>query len=116
MRKKTELYKKEQDDIIEKLIQLLELDEQKSTTLYELDNNKVKTDAIMKMIPTIRKFFSSSKITGISEPDKLGRPWLSLIRQLVKGRYNMFSCDYRFQIEGDDNVIRTKKYLFQKIN
>ncbi len=48
MRKKTELYKKEQDDIIEKLIQLLELDEQKSTTLYELDNNKVKTDAIMK--------------------------------------------------------------------
>ena len=116
MRKKTELYKQEQDDIIEKLIQLLELDEQKSITLYELDNNKVKTDAIMKMIPTIRKFFSSSKITGISEPDKLERPWLSLIRQLVKGRYNMFSCDYRFQIEGDDTVIRTKKYLFQKIN
>ena len=59
MRKKTELYKKEQDDIIEKLIQLLGLDDQKSTTLYELDNNKEKTDAIMKMIPTIRKFFSS---------------------------------------------------------
>ena len=68
----------------------------------------------MKMIPTIRKFFSSSKITGISEPDKLGRPWLSLIRQLVKGRYNMFSCDYRFQ--KDDQIIRTKKYLFQKVN
>ena len=71
MRKKTELYKKEQDDIIEKLIQLLGLDDQMSTTLYELDNNKVKTDAIMKMIPTIRKFFSSSKITGIRAPDKL---------------------------------------------
>jgi hypothetical protein len=116
MRKKVELYKKEQDDIIEKLIQLLELDDQMSTTLYELDNNKIKTDAIMKMIPTIRKFFSSSKITGISEPDKLGRPWLSLLRQLVKGRYNMFSCDYRFQIEGDENVIRTKKYIFKKMN
>ena len=38
MRKKTELYKKEQDDIIEKLIQLLELDYQMRTTLYELDN------------------------------------------------------------------------------
>ena len=42
MRKKTELYKKEQDDIIEKLIEMLELDEQMSTTLYELDNNKNK--------------------------------------------------------------------------
>jgi hypothetical protein len=113
MRKKTELYEKEQNDIIEKLIRTLELDEQMSITLYELDNNKTKTDAIMKMIPTIRKFFSSSKITGISEPDKLERPWLSLIRQLVKGRYNMFSCDYRFQ--QDNRTIRTKKYLFQKI-
>lgn len=44
MRKKTELYKKEQDDIIEKLIQLLELDEQKSTILYELDNTDRKGD------------------------------------------------------------------------
>lgn len=61
------------------------------------------------MLPTIRKFFSSSKITGISEPGKLGRPWLSLIRQLVKGRYNMFSCDYRFQNN------KNKKYLFQKL-
>ncbi len=114
MRKKTELYKKEQDEIVEKLINILKLDEQMSITLYDLDNNKVKTDAIMKMIPTIRKFFSSSKIIGISEPDRLERPWLSLIRQLVKGRYDMFSCDYRQQV--DNNTIRTKKYLFQKIN
>ena len=35
MCKKTELYKKEHDDIIEKLIQLLEFDDQMSTTLYE---------------------------------------------------------------------------------
>ena len=39
---------------------------------------------------------------------------LSLIT--LKGRYYMFSCDYRFQIEGDENVIRTKKYIFQKMN
>lgn len=41
-------YTKEQDDIVEKLIQLLELDDQMGTTLYKLNNNKVKTDAIMK--------------------------------------------------------------------
>ncbi len=122
MRKKTELYKEEQDTIIEQLIEILGLDDQMSITLYELDNDQEKIDKIMELVPTIRKYFSASNIKGIkqaSQPqsnddNKVTRPWLSLVRQIVKSKYNMLSCDYR--IKKEDQTIRTKKYLFQKIS
>jgi hypothetical protein len=40
MRLKSELYKKEQTEIINNIIEILDLDNENSTTLYELDNNK----------------------------------------------------------------------------
>ncbi len=114
MRKKTELYKEEQDTIIEQLIEILGLDDQMSITLYELDNDQEKIDKIMELVPTIRKYFSASTVIGITDPEKTSRPWLSILRQILKGRYNMLSCDHR--IKTDDKTIRTKKYLFQKIS
>ena len=40
MRLKSELYKKEQDYITDKIISILDLDNKNTYTLYELDNNK----------------------------------------------------------------------------
>lgn len=40
MRLKSELYKKEQDELTNKVIQILDLDEKGTTTLHELDTNK----------------------------------------------------------------------------
>lgn len=39
MRLKEELYKKEQDEILQKIINIIDLDKENSITLYELDNN-----------------------------------------------------------------------------
>lgn len=49
MRLKSELYKKEQTEIINNIIEILDLDNEKSTTLYELDNNKEKQNKIMEL-------------------------------------------------------------------
>lgn len=111
MRYKTELYKEEQDEIINKLIEILELDTNNSIVLYDLDNDKEKQDKISKLIPEIRKYFSFSSIIGASEPDKVKRPYLSIIRQITKSKYNMMSCDYRIKKEGQKDI-RTKKYIF----
>ena len=46
MRLKSELYKDEQLHICDKIINILELDDSGSTTLYELDNNKNKQNAL----------------------------------------------------------------------
>jgi hypothetical protein len=58
MRLKSQLYKKEQRDIIDKIINIMGLDDENSVTLYELDNNDEKQKKILDLIPEIRKYFS----------------------------------------------------------
>jgi len=42
MKLKSILYKKEQDDLVDKIINILEMDNENSIILYNLDNNKIK--------------------------------------------------------------------------
>ena len=111
MRLKSELYKKEQGEIVDKIIDILELDDENSIILYNLDNDKEKQNKILALIPEIRKYYSFTTIIGASEPDKAKRPYLSIIRQLTKRKYTMSSYDYRITQEGK-KVIRTQKYIF----
>ncbi len=110
MRKKTELYGKQQDEIIQKLIEILDLDGDDSITLYELENDKVKINKIMDLIPDIRMFFTFGNIVGVSEPENVKRPWLSIIKILTRKHYRMFKSDFRIQT--DTELIRTKRYTF----
>lgn len=114
MRLKSILYKKEQDELIDMIINILELDHENSIILYNLDNDKTKQDKILELIPEIRKYYSFSTIIGASEPTKAKRPYLSIIRQLTKSKYKMNSYDYRINNNGKE--IRTKKYIFELIN
>ena len=86
MRLKSELYKKEQDDIINKIITILDLENKNAYTLYELDNNKEIQKQIMVLIPEIRKWFSFNGIKAVGEPSKIKRPWLSIIKHLIKSK------------------------------
>ena len=113
MRLKSELYKKEQDDIINKIITILDLENKNAYTLYELDNNKEIQKQIMELIPEIRKWFSFNGIKAVGEPSKIKRPWLSIIKHLIKSKYNMESKDFQFTENG--KYIRTHTYSFTKI-
>ena len=97
MKLKSILYKKEQDDLVDKIINILELDDENSIILYNLDNNKIKQDKILELIPEIRKYYSFSTIIGASEPTKAKRPYLSIIRQLLKSKYKLNNYDYRIK-------------------
>ena len=110
MKLKSELYKTEQYKICDKIIDILELDNDKSITLYELDNDKVKQQKIIDLIPDIRKYFSFGSIVGASEPENTKRPWLSIIRHITKIKYQLIYGDYTKKI--NDTRIRTKRYIF----
>ena len=58
MRKKSELYPKEQKKICDKIIEILTLDDENSVYLYDLDNDSAKSKQIMDLLPEIRTFFS----------------------------------------------------------
>lgn len=114
MRLKSELYKKEQDEMIEKIISILDLKNKNAYTLYELDKNDEIQNKIMELIPKIRKWFSFNGLKAVGEPSKIKRPWLSIIKQLTKTIYNIESKDFQFTENG--KPIRTKTYIFSLIS
>ena len=79
MRTKKEVYKKEQDEIIHKIISIVGIEDNTQITLYELDNDIKKQKEIMDLIPTIRKYFSFNNLKAVGEPERIKRPWLSNI-------------------------------------
>ena len=111
MRTKKEIYKKEQNEIINKIISIVEIEDNKQITLYELDNDIKKQKEIMDLIPTIRKYFSFNNLKAVGEPERIKRPWLSIIKQLTKEKYKLHKKDYRIYQEAG-GVIRTKIYKF----
>ena len=112
MKLKSDLYQKEQNEILNKLINILEINNDSTIILYELDNDEIKQKQIIDLIPNIRKYFSLSNVRGIKNPETLKRPWLSIIRQMLKSKYKMISKDY--QLTKDEKKIRTKKYIFSE--
>lgn len=114
MRLKSELYQKEQNAICEQIIKILDLNEQNSITLYELDMDEHKKQQIMDLLPEIKKYFSFSYIEGARNPHKIKRPYLSIIKAVVKGHYQMISSVYRHNKE-DGQKIQTMKYFFIKL-
>ena len=113
MRLKSELYKKEQEEIIDKIISILNLEHKNTYTLYELDKNEKIQQNLMELIPEIRKWFSFNGIKAVGEPEKIKRPWLSIIKQFTKTKYKLESKDFQFTENG--KYIRTHIYTFTKI-
>ena len=113
MRLKSELYKKEQDEIIDKIITILDLKNKNTYTLYELDKNEEIQKNIIELIPEIRKWFSFNGIKAVGEPSKIKRPWLSIIKHLTKSKYNLESKSFHFK--NKEKWVMTQQYIFTNV-
>jgi hypothetical protein len=115
MKPKSAIFKEQQNEIKDELINnILNLPEKNYIILYELDRDKNLQDKILNIIPRIQIYFSLSSTTAITYPEKIKRPYWSIIKHLIKDRYNIFSSEYIMKIESTN--IRTKKYTFVKID
>lgn len=112
MRFKSELYKEQQLELSNKIIDILELDEYGCIILYKLDNDNAKTDKIMSLIPELRKYFAFGFIRGIENPTQLKRPYLSIIRQVTKITHTLTTKDKQITING--KIIRSRLLIFTK--
>ena len=112
MRLKIELYLEEQLQIKKNLINILDLNNNDGFILYHIDNDDELKSKIMGLLPKIRTFFSMSKITAISTPEKIKRPYISIIRHMLKNDYDILSTEHTLRI--NDKTIRTKRYVFIK--
>lgn len=105
--KKAIKYKKEQEEIIEKIITILDATN-KTFILYDIDNDEEKQKQIYNLIDDIKKYFSSYNVGGLKEPERYKRTWLSIVRQLLKKKYNVISGD--LTITKNEEKIRTRIY------
>lgn len=110
MRLKSELYSNEQKNILNKIINILDLDENNSIILYDLDNDENKKQKIMELLPDVKKYFTCSRVIGVNNPDKCKRPYFSIIKFVSKNIYNIINTPHRIKIE--DKSIKTVKYIF----
>ena len=115
MRTKKEVYKKEQDEIVDTIINIVfpNPSQKKEITLYELDHDLEKQNKIIKLIPIIRKYYSFNNLKAVGEPEKIKRPWLSIIKQLTKSKYKINKTEFRYKNDG--KVFRTMSYKFNII-
>lgn len=113
MRLKSELYKQEQHDIRNKIISILDLEHKNTYTLYELDQNKEIQQKIIELIPEIRKWYSFNGIKAVGDPEKIKRPYLSIIKHLLKTKYTITISKVKFYKE--KQLIQTMEYLFTVI-
>jgi hypothetical protein len=78
--------------------------------LCDLDENIEVQGKIMDLRSEIRRVYSSSGCIGITHTDKCKRPYLSIIRFLLKQHNkDLSSCDYCIAL-GNHQYKRTKKY------
>jgi hypothetical protein len=113
MRLKSELYAKEQEEIVNKIVTILDLENKKTYTLFELDNNQEIQYKIMALIPEIRKYYCFNGIKAVGEPERIKRPWLSIIKHLLKPIYDINNNKIRIKMEGKE--IQTMEYVFTNI-
>lgn len=109
---KKDLYRNEQYELMNKIIKILNLNDDNSIIFYELDNDVDKINKINELIPDVKKYFKNNSVKSLKYPEQVKRVYLSIIKYVLKLEYTMISTDYR--LKKNDILIRTKKYYFLK--
>jgi hypothetical protein len=101
----------EQAEIQNKIIGMLNL-EGNGFYLYDLDRKKDLQKQIMDLVPEIWKCFPHVNITGLIYPEKCKRPWLSIVRGVIKNRYTLKYKSCRYQVNGGST--HTMRYFLER--
>ena len=113
--KLSEKYPKEREDICNRLLEILDLKEDNTFLLCDLDEDTLKQEKILAMKEEIQKYFACSEISSFKPNFECKRPYLNIIRGILrKQNYNFTNSDCEFKIE--NNVYkRTIKYKIFRI-
>ena len=107
--KKLIKYEKEQKEIFNKLLELLNYNNNYTFLLYDLDNNTELQNNIINLSNDIKKHYASSVCTGINAKE-CKRPYLSIIKYLLKfHNKEVYIMDHKVDTETKKGI-HTRKY------
>ena len=110
-----EKYKEEREKICERIIDILQLDENNSFLLCELEADQEKQEKIMSMKEEIQKCFACSEISSFKPNFECKRPYLNIVRGILRKQGYVFNGS---DIVTKENEVskRTKKYYIFRNN
>ena len=111
--KKSEKYTNEREDIINRALEILQLDEDKSFILYEFDKDIEKQNRIIELAIDIKRYFASSYWNGINDKNTV-RPYLTIIRNLFKNQGFLFINKSFIYNTGENGKVKTTRYYIIK--
>ena len=109
-------FREQQRSIIRDLESILDLQPFSQHILHELDQNKDVQEKIVNLIPRIREAYNCNNIKAVTDTERLKRPWLSIMKTILKPKYQIVTTDHHIKQEPKDGVkvkpIHTKIYTF----
>ena len=79
--KKSDKFKEERKALVDQLVNILNLDSQRSFILFELDHNPERQQEIMALVPEIKKYYSHGLIGGIKDMEKMVDILIALLKE-----------------------------------
>jgi len=108
-KKKLLKYQREQQELLDKLLNILNYNNDYTFYLYDLDNITELQESIIGLSNDIRKYYPASSCIGVNG-QKCKRRYLSIIRYILKfHNKELYVMDYVLNIENGE-MTRTKKY------
>lgn len=93
--KLSEKFQKEREDVCNKIINILNLTEDNTFLLCDLDNDIEKQNKILELKEEIKKYFACSTISSFKPNFECKRPYLNIIRSILKKQnYTFIGNDY----------------------
>jgi hypothetical protein len=113
--KLSEKYQNEREDICNKIINILNLTEDNTFLLCELDEDLEKQNKILELKPEIQKYFACSTISSFKPNFECKRPYLNIVRSILKKQnYTFIGNDYTIKINNIPK--KTIKYILFRNN
>ena len=99
-------YQPEREEVCNKLIIILNLNDEKTFLLSELDEDIEKQNKILEMKEEIQKYFAVSTISSFKPNFECKRPYLNIIRSILRMQ--------KYEFEGNDFMIKIDNNLFKR--
>jgi len=114
--KLSEKYQIQREEICNKLIQILQLDDDNCFLLYELDNDIEKQSRILEMKNEIKKYFAVSNISVFKPKYDCKKPYINIIRSILRQQNYIVKNTQIEKSNGDGTFFRSTKYKIFRNN
>ena len=112
--KLSEKYKIEREEICTKLLNILNLGEDRSFLLCDLDGDVEKQTAILAMKEEIQQYFAVSSISSFKPNIDCKRPYLNVIRGILRQQGYIFNGSaYCIKLEDGISKSTIKYFIFK---